>query len=588
MRKTFLLLLAIFVLVMAAVPAQAQEGSIVTIAANNPELTILTTAIGEMDPVALAILNGAGPLTVFAPTDAAFQRLANFLEIELEDLLADEETLTNLLLYHVVQGNVFASVAAGLDGTTVPTLYPQGAIGISVAENGTIRINNVANVVQADIIATNGIVHVVDQVVFPNVLLPRLQALGKAAYVRVGHFAPGTRSVDVWVDGSIALTGVPFGVLSGWLAVPARPIEIAVTSTGITPTSEVDGETVVNALLGPVEVSLASDSRTTYAAVGSRSAGTLDLAVIEENRAALSASQARVTVLHAIEDAPAVDVLANGAVLLSGLSYPNWVTADVAANTYDLAVVPSGSSEPVVIDLSDTTLRAGRAYFVAAVGTLDNPQVVVSATSFNEYVVDENASAPGADMSMDMSSEEDVEEPVATEEPEASEETTETDAALATLAETAIGNEDFTTLVQLVLAADPAVLEALTGDGPLTVFAPTNAAFDALFDALGLGLNDVITLGGADLITPVLLYHVIEGQVLAEDVVGLDGESVATLLGEEIAISVVDGGVVLNGSINVTAADVMASNGVIHVIDAVLVPQVTIEVLASFGINIGG
>jgi len=75
------------------------------------------------------------------------------------------------------------------------------------------------------------------------------------------------------------------------------------------------------------------------------------------------------------------------------------------------------------------------------------------------------------------------------------------------------------------------------------------------------------------LLTDILLYHVVEGEVLAETVVTLDGESVPTLLaGSEISISIVDGGVVLNDSVNVVATDVMASNGVIHVIDRVLIP----------------
>jgi uncharacterized surface protein with fasciclin (FAS1) repeats len=71
-------------------------------------------------------------------------------------------------------------------------------------------------------------------------------------------------------------------------------------------------------------------------------------------------------------------------------------------------------------------------------------------------------------------------------------------------------------------------------------------------------------------LTDILLYHVVDGKVLAETVVGLD--SAATLLGEDIQIAIQDGAVVLNGEVQVIITDIVASNGVIHVVDAVLLP----------------
>ena len=109
-------------------------------------------------------------------------------------------------------------------------------------------------------------------------------------------------------------------------------------------------------------------------------------------------------------------------------------------------------------------------------------------------------------------------------------------------------------------------LEAtLRGDGPFTVFAPTDAAFAAL----PAGTLDSL-LADPDALANILLYHVVAGEVLAADVVGLTTATAAN--GDAIAIEVVNGGVVLNGSANVVATDVLATNGVIHVIDAVILP----------------
>ena len=119
----------------------------------------------------------------------------------------------------------------------------------------------------------------------------------------------------------------------------------------------------------------------------------------------------------------------------------------------------------------------------------------------------------------------------------------------------------FTTLLAAIEAAG--LTETLQGEGPFTVFAPTDEAFAALPAGTVEGL-----LADTAALTSVLTYHVVAGKAVAADVVGLD--SVTTLQGGSLPVSAVDG--VKIGSANVVTADVMASNGVIHVIDAVLVP----------------
>jgi len=124
-------------------------------------------------------------------------------------------------------------------------------------------------------------------------------------------------------------------------------------------------------------------------------------------------------------------------------------------------------------------------------------------------------------------------------------------------------NNGFNTLVAAVQAAG--LVDTLSGDGPFTVFAPTDEAFAALPE----GTLDAL-LADPEALAEILTYHVVSGKVLAADVVGLT--SATSVQGSDIAIEVVDGGVVLNGSANVVTTDVEASNGVVHIIDAVILP----------------
>ena len=139
--------------------------------------------------------------------------------------------------------------------------------------------------------------------------------------------------------------------------------------------------------------------------------------------------------------------------------------------------------------------------------------------------------------------------------------------ATGTIVDVAASTEGFSTLVAAVQAAG--LVETLSGDGPFTVFAPTDDAFAAALDALGLTAEEL--LADTETLTAILTYHVVPGEVPSNDVVTLDGQSVATVNGAEVAISV-DGDTVMVDEATVTAVDVEASNGVIHVIDTVLVP----------------
>ena len=132
----------------------------------------------------------------------------------------------------------------------------------------------------------------------------------------------------------------------------------------------------------------------------------------------------------------------------------------------------------------------------------------------------------------------------------------------ADIVDTAVAAGDFTTLVTAVEAAG--LVETLKGEGPFTVFAPTDAAFAALPEGTVESLlNDIPAL------TAILTYHVVPGKVMSGDL--SDGMTATTVNGADLTFGTTDG-VTVNGA-TVIAADIEASNGVIHVIDAVILPE---------------
>lgn len=181
---------------------------------------------------------------------------------------------------------------------------------------------------------------------------------------------------------------------------------------------------------------------------------------------------------------------------------------------------------------------------------------------------DDAADDPVSEETVTTAAEEEMESEEPMEEEEGME---EEEMAGDDIVDTAVAAGDFTTLVAAVQAAG--LEDTLRGEGPFTVFAPTDDAFAALPE----GTVDALLADPEGDLTSILTYHVVEGAVLAADVVGLDGEEVTTVNGATFTVNVGDDGSVsltdaAGNTVNVVTTDIETSNGVIHVIDAVLMP----------------
>lgn len=166
-----------------------------------------------------------------------------------------------------------------------------------------------------------------------------------------------------------------------------------------------------------------------------------------------------------------------------------------------------------------------------------------------------------------------------------------TSLSLKTIVDTAVATDDLSLLVNALIQADAGLVETLNGDGPFTVFAPTNAAFVALLGVLGDDFNslaDFDTEAEKELLVKVLTYHVVAGTAAFSTDLN-DGQNIETFQGENVGINIKDGTVHIVDATEtnaaVTTADVKASNGVVHIIDKVLLPQEVLDLLAAMSLK---
>jgi uncharacterized surface protein with fasciclin (FAS1) repeats len=331
------------------------------------------------------------------------------------------------------------------------------------------------------------------------------------ANVRVAHFAVDAPAVDVFVNGAAALEGVAYPAMSAYMSVPAGTYSIAVAPAGAG---------ISAAVIGPVDLTFEAGHSYTIAAIGQLADSSFGPAVIDETAAfgETEPYNVDVLVLHGISNAPAVDIaLADGTVLLSGLTFGQSAVLSVPGGSYPINVNVSGTSTTVFSDLNPVQLQSGNRYFIAAIGNLG-----ANARLFATVTPD------------------------------------------ATLAEIISGASEFETLEAAINAAG--LMDTLANSGPFTILAPSNEAFAAL----PAGTLDAV-LADSALLNSILTYHVVNGAAFSPTVVGLS--SVTTLQGSDVTISVSNGRVLLNDTVEVFITDITATNGVIHVINGVLLPQ---------------
>jgi uncharacterized surface protein with fasciclin (FAS1) repeats len=513
------------------------SNTVVDIIVNSPDHNTLEAAVIAAE---LADdLSGTGPFTVFAPTDAAFAALPAGV---IDALLADPTgALAEVLLYHVVGGLALSTDLS--DGQVITTLLGED-VTVTINANG-VFVNN-AQVVVADIIADNGVVHVIDAVLVPAaepttvvdiIINSDVHNTLETAVIAAGlaDDLSGTGPFTVFAPTDAAFAALPAGVLDALLADPTGALaEVLLYHVvgGLALSTDLSDGMVVTTLLG-------SD---------------ITVSIFDGN---VFINDALVTVADIIADNGVVHVIT--AVLLPPAPQTEGCTAIEACNYNPDATVEDGScilpGEPCD-DMNANTVNDILGSDCVCTGDLLGCTDMTACNYDMSAVVDNGACQFPGD-NCDDANDATINDVFGS------------DCSCAgiisnnTVVDIIVNSPDHTTLEAAVIAAELA--DDLSGTGPFTVFAPTDAAFAAL----PAGVIDALLADPTGDLASILLYHVVGGLALSTDLV--DGQVITTLLGQDITVTIDMNGVMINNA-NVIVADIIADNGVVHVIDAVLVP----------------
>ena len=542
------------------------QNTVVNVIVDSPDHNTLETAVIAADLV--ETLNGPGPFTVFAPTDSAFNNLPDGV---LDALLNDPQgALTDVLLYHVLGAQVLSTDLT--DGQTAEALNGDN-ITVTIDSNG-VRIND-AFVTTADIVTDNGVVHVIDAVLIPPVTTvvdvivnspdhDTLEAAVIAANLAetlsgdgpFTVFAPTDDAFAALPDGTIeALLGDPQGALTDILLYHVLGAQVLSTDL-------VDGQTAMTLNGDELTVSITIDGVFINNAQVTVADITTDNGVVHVIDAVLIPPTTTV-----------VDVIVNS---------PDHNTLETAVLAAGLETALSGDGPFTVFAPTDDAFAALPAELLNAL--LNDPQGLLTNVLLYHVLAAEVLSTDlmdgmtattllGADITVSINND-----------------GVFINDAQVTVADIQTDNGVVHVIDAVLIPPPPSVVEiiasspvhniletavlaagletALSGEGPFTVFAPTDFAFAALPD----GTIDALLADPQGILTDILLYHVAGANALSTDL--SDGQTITTLNGKDVTVTINSNGVFINDA-QVVFADIVASNGVVHVIDAVLTPPTT-------------
>ncbi|MGJ3237962.1 MAG: fasciclin domain-containing protein [Anaerolineae bacterium] len=583
MRRLSIFIVIYTLLTVAISPTWAQSsGTIVdTITRQSQaglEYTILQDFL-DVTPAVRERLNSSGNYTFFAPNDTAFRNLEGAIDLSIADLLADVDVATALLNYHIVNGVLTAGQLRQRAGQVIETELSGAFIGIRV-DDDEIVVNNLVEVVEEDIGASNGVIHQLNDVLLNRVIndllddtfhstatpttptpeptntptsTPEPARTASTANVRLAHFVSDLASIELILTEDSALSNDAYGQVSAYQFVPQGIYSARVIGT------DAAGNVAFEQTL---DLALLNGDFLTVAVTGSVAEDALQVETINTDYRSLANRDARVLIYHASPDISAVNIRLNDTLTIESLSYGEREQRDLDADVIQLEMSATRNADTVLLETQAQTLAPQTFYFIALFGTTSAPQITLIELTAEDMMRLRSGQSPEANDS----------EPTPTQ----------ADMRDGSIVDVLDNESEFSILLEAIQVADEAIINALGNPDsePVTLLAPTNQAFINLLSAIGY--NRTRLLADEAVLTDILLYHIIDERVFADDFISASGTSIITRLQPLQAFFVRvanDGRVFLNGTIEFERTDIQANNGVIHVVDDVLLPQAVLDAL---------
>ncbi|MEO1166543.1 MAG: DUF4397 domain-containing protein, partial [Chloroflexota bacterium] len=373
-------------------------------------------------------------VTLLAPTNTAFENLASALNTPLSELIGSVEIVTALINYHTLDGVVSDSTLRTRAGQVIPTRLTNAFVGISINAENQIVVNNVVEITTADIGASNGRVHILNDVLlnrvidnliddlnFTDLIVPNVSSTPTATPVatatstpqtargslRFAHLASDIDRLTVRVEGETLADNIRFGSVT----------DFEMRRQGIY-TIEILSED--NRTLLERDVTLLNNDTLTLAVLGSLGNNTLNLVTFAEDFTPFDTDErddsARLTVIHAIEDAPSVDVYISDALEIEDLAFTGFDIIDIAIpddtdnedaeedeenSAPTLLITESGDEEDILFAENGNLFAPASYHLVLLYGTEDDAELAIITLSEAD-LADEEASEEEATQEADV------------------------------------------------------------------------------------------------------------------------------------------------------------------------------------------
>lgn len=337
-----------------------------------------------------------------------------------------------------------------------------------------------------------------------------------SAYLRIAQFAPDAESVDVYLNGSVAVRNLKYPSVSRWFAVDPGTYSLAVAPSG---------QSVDDTVFAPVDVTASADTWQTVVVIGSAESGTLQASVIPEDYSDLMPSTGGLTFVNALEGSPNVNFVRGDVVFYAQVGFPGPDTATssssllIDAGIFDVSVTEADDPTNVFAERAGLEMQENAYTLVALIGTLDESRLYVLTTDRSEVqIVRGLLPKPGQ------------------------------------LLDAMRANENLTAFAAALESAG--LSDLLSGSEMYTILAPANFAFD---DSASMTAEQQEALRG----------YIVEGKYTSAELV--DAATLTTLAGTTLSVTTEANGILVNG-VQVIDVNIPATNGVIHMLNGLLTP----------------